>query len=117
MPRISTYRSKGTLRLSVLAFMMTFINLLSKTHFVLNQRNPPILLYQNVRGLNTKFQELYPSSVGCDYYIIILSERWLKPKSWDRRGGYVQVLLVELCALFVRYYIEKLYCVSPDTFH
>lgn len=37
------------------------------------------LLYQNVRGLNSKLRDIYLNSVGCEFGIICLSESWLKP--------------------------------------
>lgn len=36
------------------------------------------MLYQNVRGLNSKLKDIYLNSIDCGYGVICLSETWLK---------------------------------------
>lgn len=41
------------------------------------------ILYQNVRGLNTKLPEVYRNSVGCGYDIVVFTETWLSSDVFD----------------------------------
>lgn len=42
-----------------------------------------MLIYQNVRGLNTKLSDLYLNSFSCNFSVIVFTESWLKPTTCD----------------------------------
>ena len=41
------------------------------------------MLYQNVRGLNSKLRQTYLKSFGSDFKVFIFTETWFKPEIYD----------------------------------